>query len=275
MEEILRTVLEELEAGRTCVLVTVVEVSGHTPAKPGAKLLVRGSGEAMGTVGGGSLEELCVATARQLVDEGASQLIHYNLDEEGRSGSAEILPSMAGGDKVSIFFERIGGMAEVHLFGAGHIGQSLSYFLAPLAFRVHVYDDREDALAALPDQPRQQKHPRSLHEAAGTLPASAFVVVATHSHELDYAIAKTIFSSAATPRYIGIVSSRRKWKLFSTRLEEELPAGFDRKGLYVPCGLSFASRDPREIALSIVAEILSVRDGIEQVTHMKELPGKR
>ncbi|HUX21094.1 MAG TPA: XdhC family protein [Spirochaetia bacterium] len=270
MEEVLRAALEELEAGRTCVLVTVIEVSGHTPAKPGAKLLVRGEGEAVGTVGGGGLEKLCVEKARRLLSDGDSALIHYALDEEGSGGSEMVQTPMVCGGKVSVFFERIGGMSEVHLFGAGHIGRSLSYFLAPLAFRVHVYDDRDEALTSLPDQPRQEKRPLALPENAKALPASVFVVIATHSHELDFEIVKSILSSDLTPRYIGIVASRRKWKLFLARLEAELPAGFDRTGLYAPCGLSIASRDPREIALAIVAEILSVRDGVEQITHMKE-----
>lgn len=275
MEEVLHAALEELEAGRTCVLVTVIEVSGHTPARPGAKLLMRQAGGPLGTVGGGSLERLCIDKATELLDHGESQMLRYTLDEK-LDGTPESIPSsVACGGTASVFFDRIGGMCEVHLFGAGHIGRSLSYFLAPLSFRVHVYDDREEALTALPVQPRQQERALTLPFDASSIPADAFVVIATHSHELDFEILKTILTQEGGPRYVGIVSSRRKWRNFESRLEQELPEGIDHSRLYAPCGLNIASRDPKEIALSIVAEILSVRDSAGPITHMKEGPVRK
>lgn len=272
MEEVLRSALEELEAGRSYVLATVVEASEHSPARAGAKLLYLSSEEAIGSVGGGALEKLCIDKARELLAGGESQLIRYALDEDARAEEAQT--STACGGSASVFFERVGGIPTVHLFGAGHIGSSIAYFLAPLAFRVSVYDDRDALLESLPAQPRQTKLPLPDPAADLSIPETSFVVIATHSHELDLELLRSIISHPEPPRYIGLVASRRKWKLFESRLQDELSGDFDRSRLYAPCGLSVASRDPREIALSIVAEILAVRDEVEPIVHMRKLQEK-
>ena len=270
MEEVLRSALEELEAGRSYVLATVIEASGHTPAKAGAKLLFLSSEETIGTVGGGALERLCIDKARELLAGGESQLIRYALDEDADAKEEVVQTSMACGGRASIFFERVGGIPTVHLFGAGHIGSAIAYFLAPLSFRVSVYDDRDALLESLPEQPRQTKVRLPTPVETNSVTEASFVVIATHSHELDLELLRTIISQPKPPRYIGLAASRRKWRLFESRLQDELTGDFDRSRLYAPCGLSIASRDPREIALSIVAEILAVRDGVEPITHMRQ-----
>ncbi len=275
MEEVLRSALEELEAGRSYILVTVIEASGHTPAKVGAKLLLLANHETIGTVGGGALEKLCIDKARELLAGGESQLIRYVLDEDAEATEEVVQTSMACGGRASVFFERVGGIPTVHLFGAGHIGSSIAYFLAPLAFRVSVYDDRDALLESLPDQPRQTKLRLPAPTATDSVAEGSFVVIATHSHELDLELLRSIISQPKLPRYVGLVASRRKWKLFESRLQDELSGNFDRSRLYAPCGLSVASRDPREIALSIVAEILAVRDGVEPIVHMRHRQEKR
>lgn len=56
MEELFESLVEELEAGRSCVLATVVRTMGSTPQKPGARILIREDGSAIGTLGGGRVE---------------------------------------------------------------------------------------------------------------------------------------------------------------------------------------------------------------------------
>jgi xanthine dehydrogenase accessory factor len=82
------------------------------------------------------------------------------------------------------------------------------------------------------------------------------VVIATH-HKGDYAALRRILHSEAA--YIGLVASRRRAALVLGRLRGEgfAPACLAR--VRAPAGLSIGSQTPQEIALSIVAEMVSLR----------------
>lgn len=271
MEEILGAIIAELEAGRPCVLVTVVETLGHSPAKVGTKMLARSDGTALGSVGGGALERLCRERAAELLPAGASEVRRFSLEDttfDDRSTAAET--SMVCGGTVSLFFEVMASAPEVHIFGAGHIGAALAYHIAPLRFRLCMHDTRREILSSLTEQPRLTRKLFATGSDIGEIDPGSFVVVATDSHETDYEIVRTLLAAAQPPRYIGVVGSRRKRSQFLDRLSHDLPDGFDRDRLYSPCGLSIASRDPQEIALSIVAELLAVREGRQAVKHLRE-----
>jgi xanthine dehydrogenase accessory factor len=64
MLEILKQLTASVERNEPAALATVVEVVGASPAKVGAKILVRGDGATIGTAGGGRLEQAIVADAR-------------------------------------------------------------------------------------------------------------------------------------------------------------------------------------------------------------------
>ena len=66
---------------------------------------------------------------------------------------------------------------------------------------------------------------------------------------------------AAPSAYIGVISSRRRWKLNE---EELLKAGIKKEDLdriYAPIGLDIKAETPEEIALSIMAEVFQVVRG--------------
>jgi xanthine dehydrogenase accessory factor len=63
MLELLKELAAATERGEPVALATVVEVTGSSPAKVGAKLLLRADGTTVGTAGGGKLEETIIAAA--------------------------------------------------------------------------------------------------------------------------------------------------------------------------------------------------------------------
>ncbi|MEQ1530129.1 MAG: XdhC family protein, partial [Methylococcales bacterium] len=88
--------------------------------------------------------------------------------------------------------------------------------------------------------------------------AGDFVIIATH-HKGDYDSLTQALSSEAA--YIALVSSRKRAKLVLDRLAQE---GFSEQGLAkvrAPAGLDLAAKLPEEIALSIIAEMVSIRRG--------------
>jgi len=83
VEEVFRQAVKELERQHPSVLATVIRTKGSTPQKPGAKLLVREDGSAVGTLGGGCVEGDIWFAAKQLLRErGPAEVKEYVLNEE-------------------------------------------------------------------------------------------------------------------------------------------------------------------------------------------------
>ena len=79
MKTLFTALAEELYAGRGAVVATVVASRGSTPRGPGARMLVRAGGSALGTVGGGAVELEAARLARDLCREGRSMTKTYRL----------------------------------------------------------------------------------------------------------------------------------------------------------------------------------------------------
>lgn len=83
MDVVLLEAMKTLEKRVPCALATIIRTSGSTPQKPGAKLLVRADGSAVGTLGGGCVEAEVWAAAKSLLQDGCeAQVLEYTLNDE-------------------------------------------------------------------------------------------------------------------------------------------------------------------------------------------------
>ena len=139
------------------------------------------------------------------------------------------------------------------LFGAGPIGQAFQRQFALLPFRIEAYDGRE-AMAAhgtiLSDD--------EMVEVAACLEPGDFVLIASHSHELDYRLAEVILRLGAV-RFCGMVGSRRK---VAEALEILAAMGLSEAqigGLTAPLGVpGLHGKAPEVIALSAAAQVMGM-----------------
>ena len=100
MKTLFTALAEELAAGRGAVVATVVASRGSTPRGPGARMLVRSDGSALGTVGGGAVEWEASRLARDLCREGRSMTKTYRLTNT-QAGDL----GMVCGGRVKVMFE--------------------------------------------------------------------------------------------------------------------------------------------------------------------------
>ena len=83
MRDVIQEAVNQLESGRPCVLATVVRTKGSTPQKPGAMLLVRQDGTAVGTLGGGCVEGDIWFAAREILrNHTGPEFKDYYLNED-------------------------------------------------------------------------------------------------------------------------------------------------------------------------------------------------
>jgi xanthine dehydrogenase accessory factor len=248
---------ELLAAGVPFVAVTLVEAIGSTPADAGSKMLVTREGLAHGTVGGGKVEARAIAEAQAFLAEAApghprTRLVSWNLQNDVK---------MTCGGAVKLFFEVFTQRPwSIVIFGAGHVAQALVRTLLNLDCHLTVYDQREDWLAKLPSSTRLDVHHQPhLPDAAPAVPADAFVVLMTQGHSVDAPILVELLKRDPFP-YVGVIGSLAKRAALKKNI---LAAGIDEArfaAVHCPMGLDLGTNHPYEIALSIAAQLVQVRD---------------
>jgi xanthine dehydrogenase accessory factor len=242
---------------RKAVLATVVEVVGSAPQVAGAKLLLLDDGRAVGTVGGGTFERCVLERAAELLASESgprTELWTANLTRD---------LGMCCGGEMRVFFERILGSERLVIFGAGHVGRALCSVAAAAGFAVTVVDERE-ALAIPERFPGAQEviceDPEVVLPELVYDPAT-YCVVVTHDHPLDEKIVKALCSRPV--RFLGLVGSRAKRNKFLMRLRAQGVTEEALARLRSPVGFDIGAVTPEEIAVSITAELVAIRRGLQ------------
>lgn len=240
------------------VLVVLLETKGSAPQSAGAKMLVRGQGLPIGTVGGGKIEAAAIRFARDLLpgDGPGVELREVEWNLQGDIGMT------CGGAVRLLFHVRRFSAWTIAVFGAGHIVQALAPVLQTLDATVLCFDSRQEWLERLPRHPRFST--RLMENPAGAvaeLPERAFVISITQGHGTDLPVLTEAFRRGCFP-FIGCIGSEVKARKLRGELEA---AGMSRESaarLKCPLGLPIGGNDPAEIAISIAAQLLEERDGV-------------
>ena len=96
---------------------------------------------------------------------------------------------------------------------------------------------------------------------AVSLPSSAYVVIVTRGHQNDLDAMRAL--AARELGYVGLIGSRAKIvRINDALLAEGMPAGCLER-VHAPIGLDIGAVTPAEIAISIVAELIAVRRGVD------------
>lgn len=159
-----------------------------------------------------------------------------------------------------VYFEFLRQSYKVVVLGAGHISMSIIKMCNLIDLPVTVIDDRltfvNNALAAGADNVICETFERALDNIQGD--KSTFFIIVTRGHRYDQlCLEKVIYKENA---YIGMIGSRSKVKKVLDNLEDQ---GISREKLdkvYTPIGLKIGAETPAEIAVSIMAEIIEVKN---------------
>jgi len=260
-EEIVRLRRE----GRRGAVATIVNVRGSIPSFKTAKMLVRDDGSIMGTIGGGCVEAEVWQAAREVMESEKPRTLTFDLNQDPKNDSGLVC-----GGTLEIFVEPVLPPVELYIFGAGHVAESL-YRVARIAnFDITVVDDRE-AFANRERFPHAQEViAEDFDKVTARLQPSesSYIVIVTRGHRDDMKVLRWAVQTPA--RYIGMIGSKRKTITIFKELQAEGLASelFDR--VFAPVGLDIGAVTPEEIAVSITAELIAKRRGVErELPHMR------
>ena len=254
-EEIVRLRRE----GGKAALATVVKWLGSTPRRDNAKMLILEDGSTMGSIGGGSTEAEVVEEARRVLETEKASLTKFTLTQEDAARDGLIC-----GGTVEVFVEPILPDPSLLLMGGGHLAQAIAEAAQRVSFKVSVVDDR----ASFANRERfpgvEETIVASFEESLDSIDVTenTFILIVTRGHGYDQVVLEKAIQSPA--RYVGLVGSRRKIRII---LKNLLDKGIPPKtfsNLYAPIGLEIGSETPQEIAVSVIAELISLRKGVHQ-----------
>ncbi len=263
-----REVCQMQENAQPCVLVTVVDKTGEGPQIVGSKMLVCPDGTARGTIGGGALESLARERAVDVFAAKKCELVRYDLGMEKIQTDDQQTGMICGGT-LTLFFDFIPASPAVYIFGAGHVGRAVVRHLKNLDYLATVVDHRDGIFAGFEDDARTIRGDYTDVIGKFRVSSPAYVVIATVGHAYDYEVLKNIYLNNWNPAYIGLLSSKNKVREIIQRLRLEVNSP-DLGCLYTPAGLAIGGATPDEIAISIIAEMQSVRYRKKGQANMRE-----
>ncbi len=244
MNDLLDTIARLAGGRQPFCLVQVVRSQGPVPRAAGAMMVVSEQGIEAGSIGGGALEERMRQEAVDAIRGNYSRFFDLDLDALG----------MNCGGRVQVLVQPVGVRYRLVVFGAGHVGRAIAELFHWQGFAVSVAEPRDTN----GDLPEGVELLRQWDQAAleGLIDHDTFVIVATSTHKTDQAILKQVLP--LKPRYLGMLSSPKKWDAIKKALQAD---GFDEDALrqvHAPVGLWIGAQTPREIAVSIAAQVISV-----------------
>ncbi len=248
--------LAELEnKNKPGALCTVVSSRGSTPRHAASKMLVYPDGKIVGTVGGGQLESWVIETAVQSIHEGKPRLLEYSMTDPARGD-----PGVCGG-QLEIFVEPILPKPVLLLVGSGHVGKAVAHLAAWLGFWVVVSDDRPEFCNPQAVPAGDEFYAVSMEDLPNSFSISpwTYIVLTTRGVSVDVPGLPALLDSAAS--YIGIIGSKRRWATTCKQLNEKGVSSDKLKQVHSPIGLELKAETPEEIAVSIMAEIIMLRNG--------------
>ena len=254
MEKIFEEITRIRSRGGSAALGTVVQVKGSTPREVGSKILIKGDGAVLGSIGGGSLEATICREAMSVLREGKAKMLHFDL-----TGEEVEADQMLCGGEMDIFIEPILPQPTLFIFGAGHIPHSISKIAKMIGFKVIVIDDRVEFAnpERFPEADEILAEDFSAALSRLRINASSYIAIVTRGHQFDEKVLEWAVKTEA--RYIGMIGSKKKNEVIFAHLLSKGISTDILERVHAPIGLDINAETPEEIAVSIVAELITIK----------------
>ncbi len=256
---LLERAVELDRSGQPYAMATVVAVRRPTSARPGARGLIYPDGSIEGFVGGSCARPLVVREGLRALADGQPRLLRISKDlpSESRRGDGivdEVMTCHSGGT-LEIYVEPHLPAPALWIAGTTPIAAALAELGAGMGFDVTMVDPFADA-GLLPDGARVV-----VGDDLGVLDwptVGPYVVVASQGTWDEEALVSALRLDVA---YVGLVASPTRAAAVRTWLLDEGVEPDRVFAMRAPAGIDLGAETAAEVAVSILAELVSVRRG--------------
>lgn len=159
-----------------------------------------------------------------------------------------------------IYYEEFNYDGVVYIMGAGHLAKELVPVLTHLRFSCIVMDDRADLLNADAFGEARERICTEYSCIGEKIKVTDkdYIVIVTRGHTYD--TEAEAFALNTKAKYIGVVGSKKKTAHVNSELIKRGFSMDDIRRVHAPIGIPIGSETPAEIAISIAAEMISIRN---------------
>src|SRR5665213_578062 len=243
----------------------VVRREGPSSSKAGDKAIVNKFGEIIGWIGGGCVKSIICKEAEDAMRTGKSRLVKIgkSISPSKQGGIMEYQMTCQSEGTVEIFVEPVLPEAHLLVIGKTAIAQALIRLSRVMGFRITTV--AQDANLKTLEKVDELISEVSL--ANVTTSPSTFIVIATQGENDEKALEEALKQDRA---YIGFIASKKKMASIRKYLHD---AGFKQTeidGIKSPAGIDINAKTPDEVAISILAEIIQLRNTLQLKSSFKK-----
>jgi len=231
------------------VLATVIQVNGPTSSNPGDKALINEHRIVEGWVGGGCVQRALLKASKTVLDNQQAVLIRVSPQGQWQAldGIAEFTSNCLSGGSLLVFIEPLKKKPRLSIFGHSPVALNLMHLAPQLGFQtIMVSADINPSI--LPEDVLYQPEISNIN--------CEYCVIASQGKQDKIALKTAMNSNAA---YISMVASSKKAKALKIALLEDGWEQSQIDRICSPAGIDINAKTPAEIALSILAQLVKLR----------------
>ncbi|WP_423917284.1 XdhC family protein [Candidatus Poriferisodalis sp.] len=236
---VLEQAIELARSGEAFVLATVVWREAPTSGQQGSRAIYTASGEIYGWIGGACAEPVFIREAMATLEAGTPRLLALGASDrfgDLPQGTTAVAMSCQSEGALQIYLEPVVAVPHLVIVGSSPMATTLSVLASQLDWRVELVTGSEFS--------------------EGLLTPQSIVVVATQGHGDEDVLGAAL---KAAPAYVGLVASSRRGESVRAQLVAQGADQAQLDALRVPAGLDLGSTSHKEVAVSILAELVQLR----------------
>jgi xanthine dehydrogenase accessory factor len=257
-KQLLERAAELARRGESFVFAVVVRREPYSSSQQGDSAIITADGSYHGWLGGNCTRPQVLREAAQALLDGKPRLIALSPEPElqARAGVTPLPMTCHSGGTVDIFLEPVLAAPRLVVFGVSPVARAVAQLGKAMGYLVDLVDPEVDVAhaAELPIADRVFTDPAAA-ELRGGAPIASAVIASMGEHDED-AVAAAL---AMRPAYLGVVASRKRFAVLRETLIERGISAHALDAIRSPAGLDLGGRQPEEVALSILAEIVQLK----------------
>jgi len=262
--DIYSRIAELRQSGQSFALATVVSRQAPVSSHLGDKAIIFEDGRFEGYVGGACSREIVRKQALEVLRLGKPRLVKITPEAAARvvleHADEVVIPmTCASEGAVEVYIEPLVGKARLLVVGGSQIALTTAQIAARMNYTVTLACDKPELAGVSLESEIQVLDWREL---GGWLdaqnPAKTHIVIASQGHYDEDALV-LIAQHMPRPAYLGLVASRKRGAAVLDNLEILGVPRTTFPQLKYPAGLDLGGRGRDEVAVSILAEIISLK----------------